>query len=84
MKLSTSLARGLPLLPATALALSVAARQDDVVALTDEYLFSITLDQFIAYRDAQDPNTVDWASDGCTDSPDNPLGFNFVRDDLGA
>lgn len=54
-------------------------RRDDVETITDEYLFDITLDQFIAYRDAEDPDTVDWTSDGCTDSPDNPLGFNFVR-----
>lgn len=79
MKLSTSLARALSLLPATTLALSVAARQDTLEAVTDEYLFDITLDQFVAYRDAQDPDTVDWTSDGCTDSPDNPLGFDFVR-----
>lgn len=83
MKLSTSLACGaLSLLPATALALSVAARQTTLETITDQYLFDISLDQFVAYRDAQNPNTVIWTSDGCTDSPDNPLGFEFVRDML--
>lgn len=70
------------LLPATAVAaqgLSVAARATDLETITDEYLFDISLDQFITYRNAEDPDTLDWTSDGCTDSPDNPLGFDFVR-----
>lgn len=80
MKFSTSVLRAAALLPATALALSVVTpRQTDVETITDEYLFDITLDQFVTYRDAQDPDTVDWTSDGCTDSPDNPLGFEYVR-----
>lgn len=78
MKLSNSVTRAISLLPAATLALSISAR-DDVVTITDEYLFSISLDDFVSYRDAQDPTTVDWTSDGCTDSPDNPLGFDYVR-----
>lgn len=54
------------------------ARQTDLETITDEYLFDISLDQFETYRDAEDPDTVDWTSDGCTDSPDNPLGFDYV------
>lgn len=64
------------LLPATALARFVSKRDD--VTTTDTYLFDISLDQFITYRDALDPSTLDWVSDGCTDSPDNPLGFDYV------
>lgn len=64
------------LLPATALGRFVSKRDD--VSTTDTYLFDISLDEFISYRDAQDPATLDWDSDGCTDSPDNPLGFDYV------
>lgn len=79
MKLSLAATWALALLPATALAQGNQSRQADLATITDEYLFDITLDQFITYRDAQDPSTLDWSSDGCTDSPDNPLGFDFVR-----
>ena len=41
-------------------------------------LFSDTMDQFQAARNAKDPSELDWSSDGCTDSPDKPLGFNFL------
>ncbi|CAG9983310.1 unnamed protein product [Clonostachys byssicola] len=43
--------------------------------ITDEILFSITLPTFTTRRNALDLNTSDWASDGCTSSPDSPLGF---------
>jgi len=46
--------------------------------ITDQYLFSITLPAFIAHRNARDPSTLIWDSDGCSDSPDNPFGFPFV------
>lgn len=46
--------------------------------ITDELLFTLTLPQFTARRNAQNPSTLDWTSDGCTTSPDNPLGFPFV------
>lgn len=78
MKWSTTLA--VALLPATALARFVSKRSD--VTTTDTYLFDITLAQFIVYRDALNPATLDWDSDGCTDSPDNPLGFNFVSSNV--
>ncbi|KKY36548.1 putative phospholipase a2 [Diaporthe ampelina] len=51
--------------------------RQDIQTVTDSYLFDISLAQFITYRDAQNPSTLDWTSDGCSDSPDNPLGFNF-------
>ncbi|KAJ4387824.1 hypothetical protein N0V93_008427 [Gnomoniopsis smithogilvyi] len=63
------------LLPAVTLARFVSKRDD--VTTTDTYLFDISLAQFIVYRNAQDPATLDWDSDGCTDSPDNPLGFDY-------
>ena len=70
-----SIACVISLLPAI-LALSISLR-DDLETITDDYLFNITLNQFIVYRDAKDPSTLNWTSDGCTDSPDNPLGFDF-------
>ncbi|ETS81250.1 hypothetical protein PFICI_06252 [Pestalotiopsis fici W106-1] len=66
------------ILPAAALAVPVAdKRQDDVEAVTDEILFDITLPEFTTRRNAEDPSYLDWTSDGCTDSPDNPLGFPY-------
>ncbi|KAF2637285.1 hypothetical protein P280DRAFT_472445 [Massarina eburnea CBS 473.64] len=44
---------------------------------TDRLLFSSTMSQFRSARAAKNPNTLDWASDGCTSSPENPLGFDF-------
>lgn len=55
----------------------LSSRQDSLQTVTDRYLFSISLPQFITYRNARNPATLDWTSDGCSDSPDNPLGFNF-------
>ncbi|KAJ3496082.1 hypothetical protein NLG97_g2928 [Lecanicillium saksenae] len=55
--------------------------------LTDRYLFSTQLPTFLQYREQKNPNTVDWSSDGCTKSPDNPFGFPFepacTRHDFG-
>ncbi|KAH6887526.1 prokaryotic phospholipase A2-domain-containing protein [Thelonectria olida] len=45
--------------------------------VTDELLFTLTLPQFTTRRNAKNPSTLDWASDGCTSSPDNPFGFPF-------
>jgi len=48
--------------------------------VTDQYLFSTSLNSFQTLR-AQQPyrDQLDWSSDGCSDSPDNPFGFNFVK-----
>ncbi|KAL1835437.1 hypothetical protein VTJ49DRAFT_6709 [Mycothermus thermophilus] len=46
--------------------------------ITDQYLYSITLPAFTAKRNAKDPKTLDWSSDGCSSSPDNPFGFPFT------
>ncbi|ORY12657.1 prokaryotic phospholipase A2-domain-containing protein, partial [Clohesyomyces aquaticus] len=46
---------------------------------TDRLLFSSTIAQFEAARNAKNPSTLDWSSDGCSDSPDNPFGFNFLQ-----
>lgn len=51
--------------------------RETTVQATDRLVFSSTISQFITARNARNPSTVDWSSDGCSSSPDNPLGFNF-------
>ncbi|KAF3354643.1 putative secreted protein like [Verticillium longisporum] len=55
----------------------LAARQS-ITAVTDSLSFSLTLPQFTTRRNNRDPANLDWSSDGCTTSPDNPFGFPFV------
>lgn len=54
------------------------AHRQSAESITDELLFSITLPMFTTRRNARDPSTLDWSSDGCTSSPDNPFGFPFT------
>lgn len=44
----------------------------------DHLLFSVPLTEFTAHRNKKDPPTVDWSSEGCTSSPDNPFGFSYL------
>lgn len=53
-------------------------KRQDINTVTDQLLFSSTLPQFEARRNAKDPPSLDWSSDGCTSSPDNPFGFPFL------
>ncbi|KAK6088847.1 hypothetical protein SCUP234_00051 [Seiridium cupressi] len=76
MRFISSLA--LYILPAAVLAAPAGVKRQDVDAVIDEILFNITLPEFTTRRDALDPSYLDWDSDGCTDSPDNPLGFPYV------
>lgn len=46
--------------------------------ITDRYLFNITLDSFISERNQQNPSFLFWESDGCSDSPDRPFGFDYL------
>lgn len=46
--------------------------------ITDQYLFNSTLDTFIGHRDMQDPSFLFWESDGCSESPDHPFGFDYL------
>lgn len=70
------------LLASTALAILAEnvplVERQSLEAITDQYLFVLTLAQFTAKRNARDPATLDWASNDCTLSPDNPLGFPFA------
>lgn len=46
---------------------------------TDRYLFALELDEFTAVRAQQPyPNQLDWTSDSCSLSPDEPLGNDFA------
>jgi hypothetical protein len=45
--------------------------------VTDQLLFGMTLPSFTSRRNAKNPPTLDWSSDNCSNSPDNPLGFPF-------
>lgn len=69
------------LLPALTIArpASLLWRQVDLEAITDTLLFSDSMAQFQAARNAHDPPELDFSSDGCSDSPDNPLGFDFLQ-----
>ncbi|RGP61085.1 phospholipase a2 [Fusarium longipes] len=79
MKFSTTILSFLPVVLAlpTGQDESVSKRQS-ANTVTDQLLFSLTLPQFTARRNARDPPTLDWTSDGCTSSPDNPFNFPFV------
>ncbi|KAF2649340.1 hypothetical protein K491DRAFT_610995 [Lophiostoma macrostomum CBS 122681] len=46
---------------------------------TDRLLFHTSISDFEAARNAKNPSTLDWTSDGCSDSPDNPFGFDFLH-----
>lgn len=57
----------------------LSSRQETPEQATDRLLFSTTIDAFEAARNALNPPTLDWSSDGCSDSPDNPFGFDFLH-----
>ncbi|RYP37316.1 hypothetical protein DL767_002959 [Monosporascus sp. MG133] len=60
------------------LSLPLDVRQSaELVAETDRLLFSVSLSAFLAARAARSPPGLDWSSDGCSSSPDNPFGFDF-------
>ncbi|KAK2126314.1 phospholipase A2 domain-containing protein [Fusarium oxysporum II5] len=45
------------------------SKRQSANTVTDQLLFSVTLPTFTARRNARDPPTLDWTSDGCTSSP---------------
>lgn len=59
----------------------ILAPRQDLATLeeeTDTLLFDTSMDDFQAARDAQDPPQLNWYSNGCTASPDAPLGYTFL------
>jgi Prokaryotic phospholipase A2 len=75
----TSIAVVITMIVGTATA-SAALDAGQLRQVTDQYLFSTNLTSFQTVR-AQQPyaSQLDWSSDGCSSSPDNPFGFNFVK-----
>jgi hypothetical protein len=67
------------LLPALALSLPLTLfpRQSSLEAETDRLLFSTTMAEFQIARESQAPSELDWTSNGCSFSPEEPLGFDF-------
>ncbi|KAH7371685.1 secretory phospholipase A2 [Pyrenochaeta sp. MPI-SDFR-AT-0127] len=56
----------------------LAERQSNLQTVTDSYTFTISISQFISNRNNKvGPAELDWSSDGCSSSPDNPFGFDF-------
>jgi len=51
----------------------------ELQAVTDDYLFNRSLAEFGQLR-SQRPyaDQLDWSSDGCSSSPDDPFGFTFL------
>jgi hypothetical protein len=55
------------------------AQAVDIPTVTDTYVFHTSLSSFVSIRGTQPYNgQLDWTSDGCSASPDNPFGFNFL------
>lgn len=44
---------------------------------TDTLLFSSSMADFLTARASQTPAELDWSSNGCSYSPEDPLGFDF-------
>lgn len=59
-------------------AFSVNSISTDELA-TDSLLFSVSLFEFLGRKAALDPSSLDWTDDGCSYSPDEPLGYNFLH-----
>lgn len=67
------------MLPTLALSLPwpLASRQTTLEATTDRLLFSTSISDFLTARDSQNPPELNWESNGCSFSPEEPLGFDF-------
>jgi len=59
--------------------LAQALTAPELQAVTDDYIFNRSLSDFGAIRSQQPyADQLDWSSDGCTLSPDDPFGFVFL------
>lgn len=71
-------AAGVLALLGTGTANAAALPPDELRRVTDDYLYDVSLTAFIDVR-AQAPydDQLDWSSDSCSWSPDQPIGYNF-------
>lgn len=54
--------------------------EPELRSVTDTYLHDLTLDGFVSIRnDRPHADQLIWASDACSWSPDEPLGYEFTR-----
>ncbi|KAH9437314.1 hypothetical protein MCOR02_000969 [Pyricularia oryzae] len=58
--------------------LKASAADPKLIPVTDELVFKVPLETFIARRNKLDPAALDFSSDNCTKAPNNPLGFPFT------
>lgn len=65
-------------LSSLALAAPKRDKRDTIEQVTDKLLFVDSLPVFIDHRNRKDPSTLDYTSDGCTSSPDNPFHFPYL------
>lgn len=46
---------------------------------TDRLMFSVSITSFLSSKAARIPSNLDWTDDGCSLSPDEPSGYNFLH-----
>jgi len=46
---------------------------------SERLVFQVSLSSFLAHRSLKTPSWLIWTSDGCTSSPENPLGWSFYK-----
>ena len=59
--------------------LAMIQRRETDNQATDRLCFDTSISSFLAAKQKQSPNTLIWADDGCSKSPDRPAGFNFLH-----
>lgn len=59
-------------------ALAFLQRRETDIQATDRLLFVEPIAAFLDARTQENPPSLDWSSDGCSDSPDHPIKFNFL------
>jgi len=57
---------------------ALAKRETDEQA-TDRLLFSEDMSTFLTAKENTNPPSLIWTDDGCSDSPDKPLGYDFLH-----
>jgi len=59
--------------------LAMIQRRETANQATNRLCFSTSISSFLAAKREQRPKTLIWTDDGCSKSPDRPLGFNFLH-----